>query len=108
MKKDGSVKKISEQHGSPLGLMLKQNYNSSQMIFDPGDKFIGFTDGVTEASNKDGALFGKSKMRYLFEESGIYKKSAKETCSAVFSSVTEFSGREQQEDDITILVFQRT
>jgi len=107
MKKDGSVKKIHEQHGSPLGLMLNQNYESSQMILEPGDKFIGFTDGVTEASNRDGASFGKSEMRYLFEKSGIYKKSAKETCSAVFSTVMEFSGREQQEDDITILVFQR-
>ncbi|MEA1897115.1 MAG: SpoIIE family protein phosphatase [Bacteroidota bacterium] len=108
IKKDGSVKRISEQHGSPLGLMLKQNYNSSQMILEPGDKFIGFTDGVTEASNKDGAFFGKSEMGDLFKKSEIYDKSAKETCSAVFSSVKEFSGREQQEDDITILVFQRT
>ncbi len=107
IKKDGSVIKIHEQHGSPLGLMLKQNYNSSQMILEPGDKFIGFTDGVTEASNKDEVLFGKSGIRDLFEESAIYEKSAKETCLAVFSSVKKFSEREQQEDDITILVFQR-
>ena len=105
IKKDGSVIKIHEQHGSPLGLMLNQNYNSSQMIFEPGDKFIGFTDGVTEASNRDGVFFGKSGIK--FEESVIYEKSAKETCLAVYSSVKKFSGREQQEDDITILVLQR-
>ncbi len=107
IKKDGSVTKIHEQHGTPLGLMLTQHYESSKLIFEPGDKFIGFTDGVTEASNKDGVLFGKTGMRSLFKRAEIYKEPAKETCLKIFSSVKEFSGREQQEDDITILVFQR-
>jgi len=106
-KKDGSVREIPEQHGTPLGLISGQNYKSSQMIFEPGDKFVGFTDGISEASNEDGEFFEKREMNEFFNKSEIFEKSAKETCSAVLSSVQEFSKGKQQEDDITILVFQR-
>ena len=60
------------------------------------------TDGIWEAVNKEGEMFGKSRFKELvrnnagLEAEGIRK--------AVFEAVTDYRGDEPQEDDITLVV----
>lgn len=51
------------QSGLPLGLVPGYVYESVTLNLEPGDMLMTFTDGVTEAMNPDGELFGLDRMR---------------------------------------------
>ncbi len=60
-----------------------------------------FTDGVTEAANRKGELFGED--RILAEASASVRGSSASTVSVLMEAVTRFSQGVPQADDITIL-----
>ena len=71
-----------------------------------GDTLVFYTDGVTEAFNAAGQLYGEAK---LLEELGrADHRTAAETTAALLKSVRAHAGEQPQSDDIAILAFKRT
>ena len=71
-----------------------------------GDTLVFYTDGVTEAFNAAGQLYGETK---LLEELGrADHRTAAETTAALLKSVRAHAGEQPQSDDIAILAFKRT
>jgi sigma-B regulation protein RsbU (phosphoserine phosphatase) len=60
------------------------------------------TDGIWEASNDAGEMFGKDRFRHVVRNNA--HRPAGELVSAVLREVTAFRGTRRQEDDITLVV----
>lgn len=81
------------EDGLPLGLSLDAVYDESHFQLEPGDKMMMISDGVLEARNHAGELFGFDRTRALSTQDAAY----------VASAAQEFG----QEDDITVLTLRR-
>ncbi len=73
--------------------------------FLPGERLLMFTDGIVEASNPAGELFGDARFR---EAIGECHSLDPECCTEkVFHAVEEFRQDARQTDDETIVVIDR-
>lgn len=61
-----------------------------------------YTDGVTEATDASGELFGEERLVRLLESGR--SESAEDTCRSLREAVMVFQGSEPQSDDITVVV----
>jgi len=86
--------------GMPLGLMPDAPFEESQTAFSPGNSFILYTDGVTEARNSQGEEYGSEK---LIREYSDCSGSAEETADCLVASVEEFSSGMPRHDDTTLV-----
>jgi sigma-B regulation protein RsbU (phosphoserine phosphatase) len=87
--------------GRPAGLLPLNRIESESMPLSPGDTFVLFSDGVTEATNAADEFFGEDR---LLAHLGVSSEATpavivKDTLQAV----RDFAGAAQQSDDITIL-----
>jgi sigma-B regulation protein RsbU (phosphoserine phosphatase) len=93
-----------------LGVMEDADFIIQETVFDEGDLLLLYTDGVTEAMNERGELFGERRllelMSHLAGKNG--DMDAKNVVKAVNSAVQEFAGGAEQADDITVLALRRT
>jgi phosphoserine phosphatase RsbU/P len=76
-----------------------------ELWLEPGDAFIGHTDGVTEARSPDGAFYGEDRFRGLLR--GMVGEPARAIVEAVVADVAAFRGRAEPSDDVTLLVVRR-
>jgi serine phosphatase RsbU (regulator of sigma subunit) len=67
-----------------------------------GDVFVLYTDGVTEAMDMDGELFGDSRLRRIVEEHGHLRSA--ELRERILREVESFVGEADQHDDLTLIL----
>jgi serine phosphatase RsbU (regulator of sigma subunit) len=79
----------------PLGILNGTQFSVCRFVLQPGDRMVLASDGLAEAMNADGELFGFTRVQELVEEG----RSAAEVANAV-----QIFG---QEDDISIIVLTR-
>ncbi|HEX3026477.1 MAG TPA: SpoIIE family protein phosphatase, partial [Clostridia bacterium] len=68
------------------------------------DSLLVYTDGVTEAMNSAGELFGEQRLKYILHDSG--GGTAQEEVRHVLAKTREFVNGAVQSDDITILALE--
>jgi phosphoserine phosphatase RsbU/P len=91
--------------GFVAGILPAIAMESHEAELRPGDSLVFYTDGVTEAFNAAGEMFGESRLiTHLAEKPG---GTAAETVASVLAAVREFAGERQQSDDITIVAIRR-
>lgn len=100
---DGNYEYLPSRPGLVLAGMNDITYKSSTIQLQAGDSLFLYTDGVTEASNKDLQLFGEDRLQKVLNEN--LTVSATATCAAVKQSIGVFVGEAEQFDDITMLCF---
>ena len=71
----------------------------------PGDALILYTDGVTEALNGDGEMFGEERLWDVI--AGSQGSSADETIGALCGALAAFTGGAEPADDVTVVVVRR-
>jgi sigma-B regulation protein RsbU (phosphoserine phosphatase) len=98
-------KPVFASSGTPVGLFPGQQYASSTLDLGSGDGLVLFTDGVTEATDAGGALFGLERLQACLAEAP--PKTASDIVARVVSAVRAFVGGAPQSDDITILAARR-
>ena len=69
------------------------------------DILLIFTDGITEAANKEGEFFGKNRLMNLLNLH--HQKSAPEIQDAIMSELNLFTGVQPRNDDITMIVLKK-
>ena len=90
-----------------LGAAGDSEYVSQPMKLKKGDVLFLYTDGVTEALNRAGELFGESRLlRLLSEPLPEEEDVCKKTCRRVREAVDAFAEGTPQADDITMLCLQ--
>jgi steroid delta-isomerase-like uncharacterized protein len=91
--------------GMPLGLMPGMEYEEKQIDLDAGEGILFYTDGLVEAHDPKGEMFGFPRLRALVAEHGEEGMLGNLLMEELYSFVGE--GWEQ-EDDITLLTLRRS
>jgi sigma-B regulation protein RsbU (phosphoserine phosphatase) len=88
-------------HGDnlPLGVREDEIYDQISVSFEPGDLFFFYSDGITEARNEAGDLFGVERLVDRVKENRHLEPDA--FIEAIRSSVVAFSGSNRLIDDLT-------
>ena len=90
--------------GFVLAGMEDMRYHASSVLLEPGDKLFEYTDGVTEAANRDEQLFGLKRLEQSLVR--YSDKSVHELLPLVKADVDAFVGDAPQFDDITMICFE--
>ena len=102
LRQDGLVEMLPRLPGMALGVMEENPYTCARLVLNAGDSLIMYTDGVTEAMNEAGELFGEARLEKVF--SGLAGKSAREQMNEALQSVYQFVNGAIPSDDITMVV----
>jgi sigma-B regulation protein RsbU (phosphoserine phosphatase) len=98
---DGSLLSLDGASGLPLGIVLGGRYEETVQQLQTGDQIIFYTDGITEAHNPQGQLFGTGRLDLVLENCSLQARSLLDT---LIQSVEEFAGGCPAHDDRTIIV----
>jgi serine phosphatase RsbU (regulator of sigma subunit) len=90
--------------GMPLGLMPGMGYEESEIALNTGEAALFYSDGLVEAHDPKGEMFGFPRLRELVADHGEEKSLRELLLEKLYSFVGE--GWEQ-EDDITLLTLRR-
>jgi len=104
LRADGRLDAL-EPPGRLIGMVADLEMASMELALEPGDAFIGHTDGVTEARSVDGSFYGEDRFRALL--GGLAGTSAAGIVHAVVADVASFRGSADPSDDLTLLVVRR-
>ena len=88
--------------GASLGVFDEISIEAKHMDLSPNDLLVLFTDGVTEAINSEGSLFGEDRLKKLLQRE--YRKSSQLIVQAVEREIQSFAEKEPQFDDITLMI----
>jgi serine phosphatase RsbU (regulator of sigma subunit) len=101
----GSDAEELRARGMPLGLMPGMNYEEKEIILQVGQSALFYSDGLVEAHDPTGEMFGFPRLRELVAEHGEERSLGEVLLKELYSFVGE--GWEQ-EDDITFLTLRRS
>lgn len=101
LRRDGSLEKLPRTPGMALGVMEDIPYGPHEFRVGPGDTILLYTDGITEAMNCQGEMFGDRRLENIL--SGCVESSASEITARVKDAVFAFADGAEQSDDITVL-----
>ena len=91
--------------GMPLGLMPEMGYEEKQTILEAGDSALFYTDGLVEAHDPKGEMFGLPRLRALVAKHGEKRSLG----DFLLEDLSSFTGEGwEQEDDITLLTLRRS
>ncbi len=88
--------------GLPFGILEGEQYHNAVMEIEPGDILVVYTDGITEAQDKNGQLFGYQRLQDVIR---IYANQDAQTIrNAIIDAVENFAQGMAQFDDLTLVV----
>jgi serine phosphatase RsbU (regulator of sigma subunit) len=90
--------------GMPLGLMPGMSYEEKEIILGEGDRALFYSDGLVEAHNPEGAMFGFPRLQSLVAEHA----QGEPLVDFLMEELYSFTGKRwEQEDDITLVTLHR-
>lgn len=106
-KKDGSCE-VRQTGGIALGMVpdVTRIVKEEQIMFEPGDYVVLYSDGIVEAKNIAGEMFGIKRL-----QDAITQYAGTSTPEQLFANISKdfalFVGDQVQEDDITLIALKR-
>jgi len=98
--KNGNITPMRSSH-LPLGVLPDKNFRDDAKFYDldVGDRVFMWSDGIHEARNSEGEMFGEERLLQLFAEN--------ESCESAFDEillgVKNFIGSGEQDDDLSMI-----
>ncbi|MCW5852829.1 MAG: SpoIIE family protein phosphatase [Anaerolineae bacterium] len=92
-------------HGPVLGVLPDVVWSQQAATLAPGDTLVLYTDGVTEAINKDMAAFGEERLVETVR--AFHTGPVRELTAHIVEAVNAFAAGQPQFDDITLVVLKR-
>jgi serine phosphatase RsbU (regulator of sigma subunit) len=90
--------------GMPLGLMPGMTYEEKEIVLEAGEAALFYSDGLVEAHNSEGEMFGFPRLQTLVAEHAQGEPLVDYLMEELYSFTGE---RWEQEDDITLVTLQR-
>lgn len=90
--------------GPVVGIFPGAEHEIARAALEPGDILLTYSDGVPEATARNGEQFSDERLRRLLAD---FQGGAKELIEMIISSINEFTEGSQQHDDITMLASRR-
>lgn len=96
----GDIVEIPSKH-LPLGVLSPQRFNSDVQVLEMkyGDRLFLWSDGIIEAGNFEGEMFGYERLLEVFHRN----TDSHLIFDEILKSVDEFTGRQEQDDDHTLV-----
>jgi serine phosphatase RsbU (regulator of sigma subunit) len=91
--------------GMPLGLMPGMGYEEKEIILEAGEAALFYSDGLVEAHDPKGEMFGFPRLQALVAELGEERSLGDSLLEELYTFVRE---NWEQEDDITLLTLQHS
>jgi len=105
LRRSGDAEELRAR-GMPLGLMPGMTYEESETILEAGEIAFFYSDGLVEAHDPKGEMFGFPRLRALVAEHGGEEGSLGDF---LLEELYSFVGEGwEQEDDITLLTLRRS
>ncbi len=95
--------RLAEGGGPPLCVVDGFAYAAARQRLEVGDIVCLVTDGITEATGRDGAYYGRNRLEATLSRLGT-ASSAGEVGKAIRQDVAEFIGGAEPSDDMAVLV----
>jgi len=97
--RNGAVTEVAE-NGLPLAAAAVDSYQEKRLALQTGDRLLLYTDGMVEARNSSGEMFGEERLGNAFTSTG--KMPADGAVTEMMAAVERWSA--EQDDDRTILI----
>jgi serine phosphatase RsbU (regulator of sigma subunit)/anti-sigma regulatory factor (Ser/Thr protein kinase) len=103
---DGDAQELRAR-GMPLGMMPGMFYEEKEAVIAAGDDILFYSDGLVEAHDQRGEMFGFQRLRKLIMVQDA--ASGEELVDYLLAELARFAGKDsEQEDDITLLTVERS
>lgn len=106
VRRNGSVTFTDKAQNLPLCLLKTSTFQVNQLLLEPDDMLVLYTDGVLEAANPAGELFEQERL--LFALQGAASFTPQETVCNLVEEVYAFTEGTPQRDDLTVLALRYT
>lgn len=93
---------LLKAEGIALGVIEDIELETVEIPLHENDLLVLYTDGVTEAENKDDELYGEERLEAVL--GGIQGETAAGIIASIIEDISAFAGDNPQSDDITLLV----
>ena len=100
-KNDGSILKVKSAGNTVLGCFEDLPFATRSVRLEPNDGIVLFTDGVTEAFDRDENIYGDERLQNLI--SSLRNLTANLVINTIIEDVNMFARGMAQADDITLL-----
>ncbi len=90
--------------GFPLGLFPGAAYDEHTLSARPGDVVVFFSDGIVDAENDKGEMFGTDRLMQVLRDNPSSSSSAQATVDAILAAVSAFQSGTAHFDDETLVV----
>jgi sigma-B regulation protein RsbU (phosphoserine phosphatase) len=101
LRAEGTPIQLDGSRGLMVGMFDEAEYDVSDRILEPGDTVLVYTDGVTEAANASGELFGRKRLMSTLRD--FHPATAAGAVERVITDVGFFTGEAPRADDVTVL-----
>jgi sigma-B regulation protein RsbU (phosphoserine phosphatase) len=101
---DGFAVNTIQVEGFPLGLFPDAQYEEFTLSAKPGDVLVFFSDGIVDAENAQGEMFGTDRLTDVLREHPSACNSAQSTVDAILAAVGAFQAGTAHFDDETLVV----
>jgi sigma-B regulation protein RsbU (phosphoserine phosphatase) len=98
---DGSTEEL-RPGGLLLGLTVDAEYDMGETAFAPGDALLMYSDGISEAADSRGELYGEDRLSALWRDCAGAPTAG--VIDRLLAEVARFRGSAGQSDDMTALV----
>jgi serine phosphatase RsbU (regulator of sigma subunit) len=88
--------------GMPLGMARDADFGEARVELHAGDIVAFYSDGMTEARDVTGGLFGRDRLAQMLVEHRLEEPAT--LIASVLAELKRFSGIDQFDDDVTIVV----
>jgi serine phosphatase RsbU (regulator of sigma subunit) len=94
------------QGGLPVGILSNADYEEIRFPFGPGDRLVVYSDGLTEAEDREKQPFGEERLHDLLQSH--HEDEAGPLMEAVTAAVQQWRVSEDLDDDMTLLILEAT
>lgn len=110
LKADGEaiLTDVSGATGIPVGIFPQHPYSNGHFRIRPGDRLVLYTDGVTEAENKDSLQYGESRLLGTIRDNARNCPAVKDMLEAIINDLGTHVAGAPQSDDITVMIIKST
>jgi sigma-B regulation protein RsbU (phosphoserine phosphatase) len=98
---DGTLAVLDGAKGLPLGILDQEEYQECVQQLQTGDQIVFYTDGITEAHNPAGEMFGTARLDQVLE---LCTLEAAALLDTVLQAVEQFAAGQPADDDRTVIV----
>ncbi len=101
---DGRAELLSADGGMPIGVMADMPYLNIEVPLASGECYAFYSDGISEARNKRKDEFGVEALQKSLQTH--HKLDIQQVLERTIADVTQFIGKAEQHDDMTLIVVQ--